>query len=272
MSFQLNYNGPSLHSYQSAVRAWEQADRWRGETGEFDERKLDGRKRHVTIRKTREGDIACKLHSTDVVTYHPDDSITIERWSSMSTDSFARAMLPGSLYSTFLSGGCDIWIKPVGGSSRFWDGDWQGWKFSGISCTFVPGEEGDEYTYAPKDLAETEPLEHTYLDAKLAAKARAKYRWNDFTTWFKAFTTLSRNPSPAFALSPRDHGTILALLQDGEYTKLFDVEQRTKIGDPTYPIKVAMYRAEDAICVEEYQHLVGYRSEKNILASSSRWA
>ena len=82
------------------------------------------------------------------------------------------------------------------------------------------------------------------------------------------------NQPVRFALDERDHGTILAHLQDGEWTKLFEPyhgKVYSKQPDPLYPIKVAMYREGDAIVVEEYQCLIGYAKEKNILASSARW-
>lgn len=92
MAFSYNgYGLPHLSNYAEALRFWEQAGKWRGESNE---RILDKQaKRNVTIRQTSDGSIACKLHATDVVTYHPDNTLTIRPWMSKSTDVFAGRLL-----------------------------------------------------------------------------------------------------------------------------------------------------------------------------------
>lgn len=53
-------------------------------------------KKHMNIRKDeRTGDILCRLHYTDVVTYHPDDSITLQfgGWNTQSTNEFIGCLL-----------------------------------------------------------------------------------------------------------------------------------------------------------------------------------
>jgi len=85
------HNLPHLSNHAEALRFWEQAETWRGESNE---RILDKRaKRNVTIRQTSDGSIACKLHHTDVVVYRPDNTLTIRPWMSMSTDTFAGRLL-----------------------------------------------------------------------------------------------------------------------------------------------------------------------------------
>lgn len=92
MSFSyMGYGLPYLSNHAEALRFWEQAGKWRGESNE---RILDKRaKRNVTIRQTSDGSIACRMHSTDVVTYHPDNTLTIRPWRSKSTDVFAGRLL-----------------------------------------------------------------------------------------------------------------------------------------------------------------------------------
>lgn len=92
MSFSyMGYGLPYLSNHAEALRFWEQAGKWRGESNE---RILDKRaKRNVTIRQTSDGSIACKLHATDVVTYHPDNTMTLKPWASVSSDEFANRLL-----------------------------------------------------------------------------------------------------------------------------------------------------------------------------------
>lgn len=92
MSFSYDGSGlPYLSNHAEALRFWEQAGKWRGESNE---RILDKRaKRNVTIRQTSDGSIACKLHATDVVVYRANNTLTIRPWMSMSTDAFAGRLL-----------------------------------------------------------------------------------------------------------------------------------------------------------------------------------
>jgi len=93
----------SLPDYTKALAFYERADRWRGEPVE---RVLDNsRKRYVTIRKVNGDSIACRLHHTDVVTYHPDNSLTIKPYGSRSTDEFASRLLSGTGISTYFNSG-----------------------------------------------------------------------------------------------------------------------------------------------------------------------
>lgn len=87
-------NLPILSNYARAYEFWERAQQWRGETGEYDGRVLDKRsKKYVTIRKLNNNAIACRLHATDVVTFHPDGSLTIRPYSSIMTDEFTNTVL-----------------------------------------------------------------------------------------------------------------------------------------------------------------------------------
>ena len=87
-------NLPSLSNYEEAHRFWETAAMWKGRTLESDERVLDSkRKTNVTIRKTCDGSIACKLYNTDVLVYHPDNTTTMTMWASVSTNEFADRLL-----------------------------------------------------------------------------------------------------------------------------------------------------------------------------------
>jgi hypothetical protein len=87
-------NLPYLNNYKQAREYWERAPRWRGEDNA---RILDTRrKRNVTILQLTGGSIACKLYSTNVVTYHPDNTLTLMPWASVNTDEFAGRLLRGT--------------------------------------------------------------------------------------------------------------------------------------------------------------------------------
>lgn len=95
MAFSINtYGLPHFDSY-------EQAASWEAEVkpirGRFPECKPIGprNKTHMTIRRAADGDILCRLHHTDVLTFHPDGSINLylNGWNSNSTFAFVNAIL-----------------------------------------------------------------------------------------------------------------------------------------------------------------------------------
>lgn len=87
-------NLPILSNYARAYEFWERAQQWRGETGEYDGRVLDKRsKKYVTIRKLNNNAIACRLHATDVITFHPDGGLTLRPYPSTMTDEFTNTVL-----------------------------------------------------------------------------------------------------------------------------------------------------------------------------------
>lgn len=95
MAFSINTDGlPHFDSYKQAAR-------WEAEVkpirGRYPECKPIGprNKTHMTIRRAADGDILCRLHHTDVLTFHPDDSVTLylNGWNSNSTFAFVNAIL-----------------------------------------------------------------------------------------------------------------------------------------------------------------------------------
>lgn len=85
---------PTLNNYAEAVRHFERVKPWRGK----DERPIGNRThRAKIIHRLLDGSIACRLYSTDVVTYHPDNTISVEFYDSRSTCEFASRILPWEL-------------------------------------------------------------------------------------------------------------------------------------------------------------------------------
>lgn len=84
----------SLTNYAAAKTKYETTKHIRGRDTE--QRPLGDRRRsHFQIRKVGD-DIACKLYETDVVTYHPDNTITLrvpEQWRTTTTATFIMDVL-----------------------------------------------------------------------------------------------------------------------------------------------------------------------------------
>lgn len=161
-----NYNGrglPKLSNYVQARDFFEAAKTWRGDP-EGAERKLDGSKRHTGIRRLHDDSIACRLYHTDVITYHPDDTITVRPYESRTTDKFFNQLVSDiwGLQSSFTSG-----VIQVGG--RF---------YRAIDTLQI-----DLAATEMQMLTETEPFKFWTIDRKRAKAARDLYGYGDFSAY-----------------------------------------------------------------------------------------
>lgn len=125
MAFAINTaNVPRINTYADALRFHDKASQkpWRngGEDFPFPGKRV----RQYGVRKLADGSIAFRYHSTDVVTWHPDDSCTLDPWNSQSTQAFANHLLPRHVYTTsqcskLVTGGWqDGWVYPLSGKVR----------------------------------------------------------------------------------------------------------------------------------------------------------
>lgn len=57
-------------------------------------------KKHMNIRREENGDIIIRLYSTDIITYHPNGTITLDHggYKTLSTVSLMQAVLPWGIY------------------------------------------------------------------------------------------------------------------------------------------------------------------------------
>ena len=91
---------PCIRTYQDALKVWVNAEVWRDSPGEFDPRALVGRRnKNYTVRKTPDERIHFRLHSTDVVTVHPDSRLDLQLtdWSTPMTAAFFHGLMPGDM-------------------------------------------------------------------------------------------------------------------------------------------------------------------------------
>lgn len=189
---------PRLSTHADALRFYEQAKTWRGETRDTDERKLDGSKRHTTIRKLADGSIACKLHRTDVITYHPDNTITVVPWGSRSTDEFFNALVRNvyGLQSSFTSG-----VIQVG--DRF---------YRAVDTVLI--------RLNPLEMVtQTEPFKFATINRKRAKAARDLYDYSSFSAYANMSEKMGMAPVPPRERMPVHNNpeVLLDALQNREY-------------------------------------------------------
>lgn len=168
-----SYNGsnlPSLPNYRAAFDFWSTANTWRGRTDEYDERKLDGKKQFVVIRKYRDDSIRCRLHNTDVVMYYPD-RIVLTAWASVSTDTFANGLLRGTNIGAAFNQGV-VSLRLVDGTYRYYK--------AASGMTFAPDERG---RYALQ--SEPEPFVRYLINRQRAKDLLDSTNYKDFAAWVK---------------------------------------------------------------------------------------
>ena len=173
-----SYNGgnlPRLSTYAEALRFFEQAKTWRGQTSDTDERKLDGTKRYVTIHKLSDGSIACRLHRTDVITYHPDTTITVRPWRSRSTDEFFNSLMryTHGLSSHFTRGVIQV-----------------GERFYRANNTLKIALQTLEM------VTQTEPYRFARINRARAKAARDLYNYKDFSAYAGMMEKMGVTPPP----------------------------------------------------------------------------
>ena len=163
-----------ITSYELAFARWQKAPNWRGETGDFTERKLKPNKstRVYSIRMLADGAIACKYHNTDVVTFNVDKTIKLIPWASNTTSMFANALLPRGVFADF---------NNRHGVMLHLDDRW--YKLDGSAPTIRKDDEGQWQFVGEHD---SEPFEVPRVNRE---KARAALKARDFTRfrqWIKA--------------------------------------------------------------------------------------
>lgn len=135
---------------------------------------------HVTgIRLLHDSSIACRLYSTDVVTWHPDNSVSVISHPTATTSAFANALLPAGLYlggeselMTFFPG-CDEsadWCQRWR-SARVCDGTGT---YRNVDGVWLP----DETTIAPRM--------HLTLDKSISRQVCKEHPFGQFKTWLFA--------------------------------------------------------------------------------------
>ena len=214
MSFSCSTRGfPLIRNYDDALRVWEKTKPWRNHWND-DIRPLASRAaKHKVILRMGDGSIALRLYNTDVLTYHPDGSLTVRGWPSMSTNSFANALLPSGLWASFSDGvtGCFLaladypWQDPTGTTLircsqpvrlDYYDGRWR----VHPDCT-------------------PEPWVYPKLDKAKARAALKYYRVTEFTQWLNAAVELGGIEIPAIAYCrPLGSAGVLERLREGSET------------------------------------------------------
>jgi hypothetical protein len=248
---------PAIRDYSSAMLRWERTKPKRGDAKDAVDRplRMKGSRDITRIVRRNDGSIALKYYATDVVTYHPDGSITIRCYSSKTTNEFANRLLPEGVHAAFAGSRGDAPDLVVFGSV------WSGRAHQiGSSMRVVKGEDG----WCPAPEERIIPFVWPRLNVKRANAAYKKRGLDKFALWVKAYMSLrgltrdSYNrlyayPSWELRQMSTDTQRLLALLDaPGEWQTEFDTFGPRLVDWA----RRAVQKADDCVDVEQHEWIM----------------
>ncbi len=170
-----------IHAY------WAQTTPWRN--GDPNVKPLGSRRQKQCVVLKSGDDIICRYYNTDILTVHPDDSLTIIPHQSMSSKQFAHEVLPHGVMFTYESHlGYFLLLRDA--ARR----DWYAWKAYPIDAgadgvVVRPGENRGCWT----PVSGLGTVEVPHVDRRRAKKALAETRYNEFRAFAHAYKKLARD-------------------------------------------------------------------------------
>ena len=167
---------PHASSYADALRLYEKYSRT--PTGRARKPKDGGMQfasKATRIRQESNGDIVMRLWDTDCVTWHPDNSFTVEPWESVTTGGFISSLTPLSVGRTMVA---TYFRLPLDDKHSNWRERWATSRVCYAEGTFHEVDGG----YAPdEDTLRT--FRYPIVDRKMTREASKAHHFVDFETW-----------------------------------------------------------------------------------------
>ena len=265
MAFHIDtYNIPPIRCYSDALNYWGKIKPWRG-SGDTNSRPIAGRaKKHMVMRQLNNDGIAFRLHGTDVVVYHPDGSIVLNAYPSISTDMFARSLTPSGICTTFNSGaGYLLHLERENTTMTF-----------RMARDNVRLQRNDAGEWHPVDPAMFQPFIKYRVNTTRANDALKRYGFNNFKAWVKARAAMSQpRMGLGYIRDPKycnDLGEILShfvTIEAGGWDRIFE-EYHDRSADV---VRDAIYKVENCIIKVEIPSIAGY-DVTSVQASANKWA
>lgn len=190
MAFHVRCNFNCINSYTLAVRAWNKGVIFRGNP-EGPRGLVDKRKKHLTVDLRPTGDVVLRLYEHPVVTWHKDNSVTIQGYDSISTVVFARHCTPDEMSARMCGGSFAIDIKSKYG--------WRTYKADNVTFRERDGTwKADKIT----------PWMIPEVNRERAKQARQESRYNEFRAWLIVYVQMTEAPHKSYLKDK------LALLRD----------------------------------------------------------
>ena len=141
---------------------------------------LGHRRSKVTgVRLLGDGSIAFRLYATDVVTWHPDNSVSVVSYPTQTTSAFADVLLPAGLRL----GGANEMMTFFRGCGQ--PADWQEWWAAAHVCNGTGTYRQVEGTWLPDDDT-LHPINVVELDKAIAGQVCREINFAAFKRWLFA--------------------------------------------------------------------------------------
>lgn len=192
------------------------------------------------MRMLSDGSIAFRLYDTDCVVYHPDDSITVHGWPSVSTNDFISALTPQGISHTCRGRGRDNAYEPVlylmpivkrvipadewFPKERSWLApDWS--KGMVINCErpVTLHYSVEKRHYVPSSIEALQPFEVCRVDRRHARQVSREYHLAKLGKLINAIAALA--PKPRFVGSGA-FGPIMAALREERFLEAVQLMPR----------------------------------------------
>lgn len=228
----------TLHDHTDALAEFQRIKPWRGEPNS--PRPLGRRRdRNYSIYVTREGAVACRLYSTDIVTYWPGNGIELTPHSTRTTSEFANDLLPPGIDAHFTHQlGCVI-------------------ELNGRDCYKIDRTVmlvRKDYGWEISPDTPTCKFERYRLDNEKATAAKRLYPYADLCAFVPVYLGLTGGDRrKAFWTSHWAHNkeSLLALLTERKF------EEIIKVLGPNAPdtVRRAIYHQHGCIVTDEFERL-----------------
>lgn len=130
----------------------------------------------TSIRMARDESIVCRLYNTDVVTWHPDNSVSVIAYPTKTTAAFANALLPSGLN---LGGESELMTFFPGCND---DSDWRTRWGNAHICNGTGTFHEVDGAWVP-DESTTGTLTKVLLDKTLTRQLSREYHFAEFQRW-----------------------------------------------------------------------------------------
>lgn len=249
----------SLENYEQALAYWKAIVPWRGRSDD-DPKPIESRsKKHATIRKQRDGSIACQLHSTDVVLYNPDGSIDLQPYPSVSTDAFANAILPHGVRTSFNAGHIFVLYE---GRSRHYQ--------TGYSSTHVLRLRRVDGGW---DVQNAKPWKVPVIDQKAARGYLKQTRYHEFKQWWEMRDVMEHtSTSPDnWRYADRRHMTAAELMAGGPELWATTPRSKTSVAYHWEGLRADLLKSAGLLAYEEKPFLDGYGEVEAFKRKARLW-
>lgn len=217
---------PDISTYDQAVQRYSQARTWRDKRTERKLGNSDKNYHGITLREN--GDVALRYHYTDVVTWHPDNSFSVRKYPSQSTDNFLIRCTPNDFATRFandrkMHGDYLVKLSNTPHSSSWWwtEGEQpariyrlnrsvsEAHKFKRNPDTDVL-EPVDDLSLPLPHIPNTTPWVLPHVDRAKARTALREFGFHDFSAWLAARWAMGTYTKPEYT----PHTGVNSLLTD----------------------------------------------------------